>query len=1533
MSVGRRLWGVLALSMSVILGFAMPLGQASVPSAFAEELPGEPGGPGAEPSGGTDGSPAAPEQPVDEPPVTPEDPVPGPSTETPVAPVVPQEDGLSALSGTFSTTTAPDNSAPFGSGPDPRITSSMSPGDYTIPSGSQRIYTVVYENPETAPITNARIWHQIMVGADHQTTFTVTCSSTIGGAAGGECPGWVPAGEQSIPDGAGDEYSFTFAGISAIQGLQALTFTIAMTSSFQSDVCTETGSAMAGGWARFSTTGFEVVDIEHSASSVGALSGAQVCPEGAIRMTNTVTSPRPPGEAPSRVLSGDPRVFTVTWDNTAGVAYSGVPLSYTYYVPYTRQYTEASWTCVSTIGGVAAGTCPAFMTGSASITHNDPGELADTVFSGTAAFAPQQRFTLTVTLATTITTCTQDGYLRVQSYAKRGPIDSENSGRTKSSELVEIGCSTWMLEEPFAGASVSDTAWKGLNSACLTRATSSASNGLGQCVNRTNSPRTSFTDASGAPKGFLQFTDDRTDQVGAVLYNRALPSADGVVVEFTQYQYGNDSSGADGIGFFLSDGVYELTAPGGMGGALGYAYRTATSWPTEQGLSHGYLGLGLDVFGNYVSGDHVATGCNQSSTAKPQSVALRGSGNGRTGYCLLAQNQISQSPLSKRLDQVSAGIPASQTASDYDSKVRAAIEASQRKVRVTVYPTANPTDKPRVTVEIDFNDGYFYRTVLDTTMDQPAPALIKFGFLGATGGSKQVHLIGNVRVGTVLPMKELNLVKAVDYAASGNPSQQPFSLGDTIRYQFVVHNASQEATGFTQIYNIQVADPLVGDLVCPKTVLERLESMVCTGSLVVTEADRDAGRLRNIATAAGSISSSEGAPRNLTARSAVDVPINPTAEGALRVIQPGGAATFQVLKHGTALGLVKPDDPSKITVRLVDPATSLPTTATSITVPGQGTWTINANNTVTFTPINSSYTGTVTPLKYQATNAYGGTATATLSVTIRVLPYAICTPAEQRASQRYWALGTQALLDFGTTGTAAPTAGSIANVNGGIGTFVVTDSVGVLQFVVDAGAGGRLVNRNGAVMLTGLSTPNSGTAPQGAQQVTAFPAGQGTGKYFVVSTSASSTAAGQLRYWLVDMSLNGGLGGVVSPTAGTALGSTGVTSTAITSVPNADGTGYWVLSPNKRGNGIRAYRFDATGPVGDMQETFIGTEAVPGTGTIPRSYEDIRFRSDLGMVATIASNGSTSRLRLLEFNAAAGSFTRGVSGTYERSWTTNTALGYSVEFSPTGDRLYTSSIATSGTNSQVHRRAIDATSLGNTSTQIGAAQTNGGAVRLQPGGGGLYWAANGQQSIRFQSNPSSATSSTTWSTQSLASTRTSGYGLPATLSDCAIPPAGFKLEKLGSGGALIDGAQFALYPNVNGAAGGTALNPGVQPAPGTGKFEATGLAPGTYWLRETKAPAGYSLLPRDVLIEIELRGVVKLDGAPNPQVQLVNASGVYTLRVTDTKTAALPFAGGQWLGIVTTGGAILLIVALVGGWWWRRRRQHDIANPADPETS
>ena len=57
---------------------------------------------------------------------------------------------------------------------------------------------------------------------------------------------------------------------------------------------------------------------------------------------------------------------------------------------------------------------------------------------------------------------------------------------------------------------------------------------------------------------------------------------------------------ADGITFFLVDGAADLTRPGAFGGSLGYAakydFRHLLFGP---GVVGGYLGIGLDVVGNY----------------------------------------------------------------------------------------------------------------------------------------------------------------------------------------------------------------------------------------------------------------------------------------------------------------------------------------------------------------------------------------------------------------------------------------------------------------------------------------------------------------------------------------------------------------------------------------------------------------------------------------------------------------------------------------------------------------------------------------------------------------------------------------------------------------------------------------------------------------------------------------------------------------------------------------------------------------------
>lgn len=1414
-----------------------------------------------------------------------------------------------------------DSSVPMGTGEIPTMTSTANPSG-AIAGGTARTYTVTYENESAAPITNARLWQQIMVAAGHETSFTVSCASEIGGAAGGSCPTWVPSGTETITGGVAGDYYLTFAGLFDFVALQKLTFTVTVTSAFSTGVCTETGNAITGAWTRFSSTGFGVADIEGSASSVGSLSGAVVCPPGDITMTNEVTDPHDPSIASgdAKVLSGDSRTFEVTWKNGSSNSYTGVDLRYTYYVPYTGHSTLATWTCTVVSGSAS---CPAALTGSATVLHNDPGEQADVVFEADDVdFPAGQEYKVTVTLATTLNTCTQDGELRVQTYAYRSAIGSEVSERRRSSDFpLPIGCTTWLLNETFSESSITDPGWKGLGSACLTAAPSGStpSNGLGYCSNRNQSPTTTFQMPTGTQKGFLQLTDDRGDQVGAVLYNRALPSSEGLVVEFSTYQYGNDSSGADGIGFFLTDGSYELTATGDSGGALGYAYRVASTSTTD-GVAHGYLGVGLDVYGNFVNSSHTAPGCGEGSSQKSQSVGLRGPGNGRTGYCLLAQDRVSADGLT--LDKASAGISGS--GSTYDNRVRSALTEAKRDVRVTVWPLASNEISPRVTVEIRFPGESYYRTVIETTMTAESPALIKFGFMAATGGSMQVHLLDSVRVGTVLQMKELSITKVVDYTASTalDAGKTGFDVGDTVAYKFVVHNSTEATSGISTIYDIAVTDPLISSITCPATYLDRLDSMECTGSLTVTAADRDVGRIRNTATVVGAIAA--GQPASLTDKDTVEVAVNPDAPDALRVIQPGGTASFQVIKSGSALGIVTPDAPARLTLEVYNPNTSawvaVPASGSTSFAGTYGTWTIDSTRKVTFVH-NGSTNYTVTPLTYRVTNAYGGWDSGLLQVTVSVTPHPVCSVVQQRASDRWWAFGSTSTFDFGTTGTSVST-GTMSSLASTNGSFTVTDAKGKLLFVVDSS--GTIRNSTGAAM-NGNSSIGALT---GASPSAVFPAGQGTDKFFVVASDATSTSAGQLRYWLVDMALDGGLGGVVGTS--TALGPSGTASMAVTAVPDADGTGYWVVSPDKVGSGIRAYHFDANGPAqaanasSNPVVTTVGNAAISTGGStgLPTSYEDVRFSQDLTRFATIASNddatltSNRTRARLLALDASDGT----VDLVAQRTLGASYQLGYSVEFSPDGTKLYASVIATSGTNNVVRRSTIGTSSLGSFSV-VGSAQPTGGTARVGADGR-LYWARTGLTTVSTLASPNGT--GTTWSTQSLASGAASTLGLTNTLVDCAIPAAEFFVEKYDSGGALASGATFALYPDDNGSPDtANPVTPGIVATTTDGVYEAIGISPGAYWIRETTTLTGHSLLAEDVLINVQLGGTIQFDAVPNPQVTLVHdaVSGTYTFKITNDVALPLPLSGGVGTAWIVGGGGALVVLAILGALWWRRRRR------------
>src|SRR5690606_38718595 len=95
-----------------------------------------------------------------------------------------------------------------------------------------------------------------------------------------------------------------------------------------------------------------------------------------------------------------------------------------------------------------------------------------------------------------------------------------------------------------------------------------------------------------------------TTQFGAVaLDGVSFNSTNGIEIEFEYSMYGGttfDGSYGDGLSVFLYDASVPLNI-GSRGGGLGYAYNRAFSPASARapGLSGGYLGIGLDEFGNF----------------------------------------------------------------------------------------------------------------------------------------------------------------------------------------------------------------------------------------------------------------------------------------------------------------------------------------------------------------------------------------------------------------------------------------------------------------------------------------------------------------------------------------------------------------------------------------------------------------------------------------------------------------------------------------------------------------------------------------------------------------------------------------------------------------------------------------------------------------------------------------------------------------------------------------------------------------------
>jgi fibronectin-binding autotransporter adhesin len=219
-----------------------------------------------------------------------------------------------------------------------------------------------------------------------------------------------------------------------------------------------------------------------------------------------------------------------------------------------------------------------------------------------------------------------------------------------------------------------------------------------------------------------------------------------IAVKFTYTASNGTAAPADGITFFLADASVVAASgfsPGAFGGSLGYAQKNAASAPPTgaSGLNGGYLGLGIDQFGNY---SNPTEGRNGGPGALPNEVAIRGPGAGQTGYNYLGGTT--------NLDSGST-IFSAPTSGAVSTNFEMTISSTNQ---VVMYMQENGVYTQIFTADLS---GY------------TRPSDLILGFTGSTGGANSTQQVANV----VLTSVPANLWTNVYGSNHGTPNSGNWS--------------------------------------------------------------------------------------------------------------------------------------------------------------------------------------------------------------------------------------------------------------------------------------------------------------------------------------------------------------------------------------------------------------------------------------------------------------------------------------------------------------------------------------------------------------------------------------------------------------------------------------------------------------------------------------------------------------------------------------------------------------------------------------
>lgn len=161
------------------------------------------------------------------------------------------------------------------------------------------------------------------------------------------------------------------------------------------------------------------------------------------------------------------------------------------------------------------------------------------------------------------------------------------------------------------------------------------------------------------------------------------------------------------------------------------------------------------------------------------------------------------------------------------------------------------------------------------------------------------------------------------------------------------------------------------------------------------------------------------------------------------------------------------------------------------------------------------------------------------------------------------------------------------------------------------------------------------------------------------------------------------------------------------------------------------------------------------------------------------------------------------------------------------------------------------------------------------------------------------------------STYTASVYVPNTLQTA------LEIRKVDPSGKPLSGAQFSLYRDEDCT---DLVRTGTELSGGIHRFG--NLEPGTYYLKETQAPAGYRVLDITLTVTVSSEGEIKLESTASESGDWSidkDSSGWY-ITITNYSGYTLPETGGIGTTLFTTGGLVLMALAVLMYKILRRKR-------------